>query len=268
MFKQRLLTTLILAPLVLLGIIYGNIWMLSAVVLLLMLLMGWEWLSLIPVKDILHQCLFMLGLLICLIPSLYWLDWYLWFGWLVWICIFIAIVTYPKSQRYWGHPGVVGGLCIVVLTTFLSSLYALIQVEHGRERLIYLLFLVWAADIGAYLFGKRWGRHRLIPAVSPGKTLEGLAGGFVLVLLVACGGYLYFDVQQPLVWFIAAVFILFISIIGDLFISLLKRRCHLKDTGHLLPGHGGILDRLDSLIAALPFFYLFSACSGFLSQGF
>jgi len=257
MFRQRLLTTLILVPLVLLGIYYGNMWMLSSIVLALMVAMGWEWLSLIPITHLTAKCFFMLGLLICLVPSIHFLHAYLLMSFVIWSGILVAVLTFPKSQSLWGHRLVVGAACFLILPTFLSSLDALLQHRHGRDLLVYLLFLVWATDIGAYLVGKQWGRHKLIPSVSPGKTWEGSLGGVMMAMLVALGGYVYFHPQSIWSWFAKALLIIFISMLGDLFISMLKRRCHLKDTGQLLPGHGGILDRLDSLIAALPFFYFF-----------
>ena len=125
----------------------------------------------------------------------------------------------------------------------------------GHAWVLYLLTLVWAADIGAYFAGKYWGRHKLIPRVSPGKTVEGAVGGFVLSMLVTLAGFAYFHPQSIGIWFLIAALTTLISMLGDLFISMLKRRSQLKDTGHILPGHGGVLDRLDSLIAAAPMIY-------------
>ena len=91
--------------------------------------------------------------------------------------------------------------------------------------------------------------------MSPGKTVEGALGGFLLTMLVATIAYFYFNPPAMVNWYAIAVGTTLISMLGDLFISMLKRRCKLKDTGHVFPGHGGVLDRLDSLIAAAPFFY-------------
>jgi phosphatidate cytidylyltransferase len=257
MFKQRLLTTLILVPLVLLGIYYANTWMLSAVVLLLFLSLGWEWLSLIAIKNLTYKIFFMILMLGSFVFSLHWLDICLLANFAVWGLIVLAVLTFPYSERYWGNKYVVGGLCLFVLPTFLSALYAILLTKYAEDPLVYLFLLVWAADIGAYLVGKKWGKHKLIPKVSPGKTIEGTLGGFLLSMLIAVLGYFYFQPPSIWPWFALAIFISFMSIFGDLFISMLKRRCKLKDTGQLLPGHGGVLDRLDSLIAALPFFYFF-----------
>lgn len=239
MFKERFLTAVLLIPLVLLIICYGNVWVLSGVTLLLMLALGFEWIVLIPLKQVTHQCLFILALLLALLPSLFALDVYLKVNVIVWSLIVLALLTYPASLRYWGYRVVVGGLCLFILPLFLSSLNALLSQQNGRLMLIYLLFLVWSVDIGAYLVGKQWGKHKLIPAVSPGKSWEGALGGFLMALLIAVGGYYYVRPSQPITWFLSALGIVLISMVGDLFVSLLKRRCQVKIRGGYYRGMVG-----------------------------
>ena len=149
------------------------------------------------------------------------------------------------------------GVAWFSLSLFANSIWALFHHEQGRLLMVYLLVLVWATDIGAYMFGKLWGKHRLIPQVSPGKTWEGSLGGLLLALGVGWVGWVYFYPQHMSVWFAQAGVLIGIAMLGDLWISMLKRRVQIKDTGHILPGHGGVLDRLDSLLASLPFFYFF-----------
>ena len=127
---------------------------------------------------------------------------------------------------------------------------------QGKDLIVYIFCLVWAADVGAYVTGRLWGKHKLIPQVSPGKSVEGALGGLASVLIISLLAYFYFKPTQVTLWFLLAGLISLISIVGDLFISILKRRCHVKDTGRIFPGHGGILDRFDSLIAVLPVYYL------------
>ena len=255
MFKQRLLTTIILIPLVLAAIFYANYWVFGAVVLLLILGCALEWVSLVPIQSMPVKFIFFTALLLCCyLIQITWLYW-LFAGLLMWGMILIFVLQFPKSQVIWGYLWFVGALCLLLLPLFGQSLLAVFLLEKGKGLIVYLLFLVWAADIGAYLAGKQWGRHKLIPQVSPGKTIEGVSGGFFLSMLVALAGYYFFEPRLTLNWFMIAAGVVLISLLGDLFISLLKRRVKVKDTGNLLPGHGGILDRLDSLIAAAPIFY-------------
>jgi CDP-diglyceride synthetase len=121
--------------------------------------------------------------------------------------------------------------------------------------MVCVLFLVWAADIGAYLVGRTWGCHKILPLVSPGKSWEGFIGGLVAVLLVAVIESIFIEPFYLSRWLLLAVITSLFSVVGDLWVSILKRHTGLKDTGFLIPGHGGILDRLDSLLAAAPIFY-------------
>lgn len=255
MFKQRLLTTLILVPLVLLAIYYANIWLLGTIVVLLVIGSAWEWCQLIPLLQLVPKLVFVIVVVAAIGLSIHWYEYWLIVGLLFWILILLAVLTFPASQRLWGFPVVVAAAGILLLPLLASSITALYLYPHGNDLIVYILCLVWAADIGAYLTGKWCGKHKLISQVSPGKTVEGASGGFLLSMLVASLAYVYFHPAHVLSWFAIAAGTCLISMLGDLFISMLKRRQHLKDTGHLIPGHGGILDRLDSLIAALPLFY-------------
>ena len=257
MFRQRLLTSLVLIPLVLLAIYYANLWFLGTVVGLLVVAGGWEWLQLIPIHRLVNKILYIMVLIWLLGLSFQWLNPCLVYGLLFWVLITLAVMTFPTSQAIWGYRLIVGGSGLFLLPLFASALGGIYQHEQGPHWIVYLLCLVWATDIGAYLAGKRFGRHKLIPLVSPGKTLEGATGGFILAMLVAQIGSFYFKPEAHLIWYLMALAVVLISMVGDLVISMLKRRSQLKDTGAIFPGHGGVLDRLDSLIAAAPLFYLF-----------
>ena len=256
MFMQRLITSLILIPLVLFLIFFAPLSFLIGFVVLVILAATSECWKLIPINHKAGQLIFLLLMLgcfwICGTVFNFWLD----LGLVFWLFIILAIVTFPDSQHYWGYPYVVGGACLLLIPLFGQCLIYLVELPLGKWLLVYLLFLVWSADIGAYLAGKQWGKHKLIPQVSPGKSWEGALGGLILVLIVATVGCFYFHPISFGKWYLLALVIAVISVFGDLYVSILKRRCHLKDTGTLIPGHGGILDRLDSLIAALPFFCL------------
>lgn len=128
--------------------------------------------------------------------------------------------------------------------------------QQGGWILLYLLTLVWVADIGAYFSGRRFGKHKLAPGISPGKTWEGVAGGVTLNLLwmgivfQISNGWGIELWQFILIGFASSL----ISVVGDLYESILKREAAVKDSGKLLPGHGGVLDRIDSVVAATPVF--------------
>lgn len=255
MFKKRLLTTLVLVPLVLFAIFLTNQWVFASLILILLLGCSYEWSKLIPF----NSCGLKVGYMV-LVCAVAWFAQYEFNYWLIvnlvlWILIMLAEISFPRSQPIWGRPWLIAILGLIILSIFAQSLFALFLQHQGKELMIYLLCLVWATDIGAYLTGKKWGQTKLIPAVSPGKTIEGSLGGFILAMLVAVIGYFCFLPFLVINWFLIAIVCILISMAGDLSVSMLKRRVNLKDTGNLLPGHGGILDRMDSLIAALPFFY-------------
>lgn len=258
MLKHRILTALVLVPLVLLGILYASPWFLGAIITLFVILAGWEWTQLIPLRTKIAKILFIVLLLFalaCCARLSYVSQFWLMFGLGLWGVIVIAILTFPKSQSLWGHRLIVGGACCVLLPLFANTFAYVYMQAQGKGLIIYLLCFVWATDTGAYFAGKYWGDRKLIPAVSPGKTIAGAVGGFLLAMLVAAIAYRYFHPSSAIIWFVTNIVTAVISMFGDLFISMLKRRTHLKDTGRIFPGHGGILDRIDSLIAAFPFFY-------------
>jgi phosphatidate cytidylyltransferase len=121
--------------------------------------------------------------------------------------------------------------------------------------LLFALVIVWAADMGAYFVGKQYGRVKLAPKISPKKTWEGVFGGFILVSLIAFTWSYYADLNLMVsLPFCFAIGVL--SVIGDLTVSMFKRNSGLKDSGNFFPGHGGVLDRIDSISAAAPFFFL------------
>jgi phosphatidate cytidylyltransferase len=147
----------------------------------------------------------------------------------------------------------IGWFVLLAAWMFLCRL----RVFYGTEMTMYFLILIWAADISAYFAGKKWGKTKLAPDISPGKTIAGMYGALIAGMVCAVALSLIYGFQ----FMIAADFVLLsgltvlVSIYGDLFFSVVKRQCGVKDSGSLLPGHGGILDRTDSLIAAGPFFY-------------
>jgi phosphatidate cytidylyltransferase len=147
---------------------------------------------------------------------------------------------------------------IVYIPVLLSFLVLIRREPDGVTWIFYLLAIIFAGDISAYYVGSYLGRHKLNPAVSPGKTIEGAIGGLAANLLTGAAGIIFF--RPDLSWPIGIVFFLAVGIagqVGDLFESELKRSSDIKDSGGLLPGHGGFLDRIDALLFASPVAYLF-----------
>jgi phosphatidate cytidylyltransferase len=143
----------------------------------------------------------------------------------------------------------------VLVPTWLAAVYLHGSGPDGPWLLLYLLVLVWVADSFAYLAGHLYGRHKLAPAISPGKTVEGVLGGLAASLVYAAvAGAALFDYQGGVLalWVALAGAVALASVVGDLFESKLKRLAGVKDSGTLLPGHGGVLDRIDSAAATLP----------------
>ena len=146
----------------------------------------------------------------------------------------------------------------IYIPFLLSHVLLLFQLPSGRRWIFFLFFVIFAGDTGAYYAGHRWGRHKLWPAVSPGKTVEGAVGGLVSSLAIALlVGKLLLSLGE-----FGTTFLLFLALVialagqmGDLMESMLKRLSQVKDASSILPGHGGLLDRLDSLIFAFPLTY-------------
>ncbi len=255
-FRQRFVTAFILMSLVLLALLYAHPLVLVAMVLVVLTIGGWEWFALIPLVNHVHRALYGALLIVSLGACLLLFPVWIMISLVAWCAIILAVLTYPRSEAVWGRPVVVGLMGVLLLPLSGCVLAAIHQYVFGIGLIIYVLGLVIAADSGAYLAGNLWGKHALIPKVSSGKTIEGSLGGLLLPMLVAWVGALVWSPVSWLAWFGLAFITTVMSMFGDLFMSMLKRRSHVKDTGSLLPGHGGVLDRIDSLLAALPCFYL------------
>ena len=256
MLKQRLLTIAWLVPCVVALIMLAPLTALAVIAAAILLLCAWEWSRLIPCYTVASRAVFFLGLCLSFPLCVMYFDVWLALAVCIGMATVAVVLTYPHHQALWGRAWLIAGVCWVLLPVVLNSAIQLGRLPQGRELILYVLLLVWSMDIGAYVAGKRWGSHRLIPAVSPGKTREGLCGGMLLVFLTACAGALWFSLTSWWLWCGLALLTGLVSVLGDLGVSVLKRRSGVKDTGSILPGHGGVLDRLDSLMTAMPFFYV------------
>jgi phosphatidate cytidylyltransferase len=255
MLKQRVLTAIVALSILTVVMFVVPAIVTRAVITLLMLGAAWEWSGFIFSKEnkrrfvyvsfiaILIAAIFLnlpdAGLVdIVLKISLGW-----WLAALAWIFFFPTPIAKPVA---W----ICGALVIVPAWLALDLLYL-----QRPELLLFVLLIVWVADMGAYFVGKGFGRVKLAPKISPGKTWEGVLGGLTAVMLLAAVGSQTFEIDiAVLVPFCVAIAM--ISVVGDLTESMFKRDAGVKDSGTLFPGHGGILDRIDSVTSAAPLFAL------------
>lgn len=258
MLIQRVITAAILLPLLLAAVFLLPLPGLFAVFALVGVLMAWEWSALTRLQPK-ARAVFTAATTVLLAGM-----WILREHWiviaamsLVWWCYApMLLAGYPGNyQRRPPAAWFLLVLGLVLIASTVLSLSVLRQGGNGVARLLYLFFLIFAADTGAYFSGRRFGRRKLAPAVSPGKTVEGAMGGLAAcaVWALVAGNLLFHLSLGRLLGFVAlSLIVAALSVIGDLFESLLKRAAGVKDSGRLLPGHGGILDRVDSLMAAAP----------------
>ena len=229
------------------------------VIFLVVLGGAWEWTALIRMEHLLARFAYVLMIAAGCIamwlasPALYtWPVLALAAAW--WLIAFVLVVRYPLPVPRWLT--FVGGP-LTLLPAFLA-LSALIRYPQtgsisGPTLLLFVLVVIWGADVGAYFAGRAFGRRKLAPQVSPNKTWAGVFGGLAAASAIGFVGSALFGLAWfrlvPLCFATAAV-----SIVGDLLVSLFKREAGLKDSGVLFPGHGGVLDRIDSISAGTPLF--------------
>lgn len=276
MLSQRLLAAAVLIPLVIICLFFVPISMYIVIMLVVLILAAWEWTQFLHFTEKKYKYYFV-GTFILLIAIIYYVSvltddveivtkliLLLSVAW--WLIALLLVVSYPTSVSIWGKSVIIRLLfAFFTLVPFFMGMLQLRQVNYqgnqyqGAFLVLYVLVLVWATDSGAYFVGKLYGKHKLAPAVSPGKTLEGFLGGlFTSLIICICVNYSqFFDISFYNL-FISSILAILASVLGDLTESMFKREAKIKDSGHLIPGHGGILDRIDSLTSAIPIFAAFT----------
>lgn len=263
MFWQRLITILVLLPPVIAAIFYMPTEALGVLIAAVWALGAWEWTAFMQ-KDstkakvayvllILLACMAVaqfgevLRLPVLIVTAAWWLLALRW------------VLTYPQgfepiTAGWRGRTPWVGLFVLVPSALVLVDIHG---GAYGPERIMFLFLLVWGADVGGYVGGRLFGKTKLAPKVSPGKTWEGVAGGVLFSGAVAAMGAWYFELGADVWKFVPlAMAVVAMSIVGDLTQSMFKRAVAIKDSGNIFPGHGGILDRLDSTMAAAPLWWL------------
>ncbi len=273
MLKERILTALFLIPLVVGGVYWVNTDVLAWILAAIVLLGTWEWTRLMGLTQTVARIGYLLLMVILLYASsslrnhndlllplmaIVMLVWCLAVGWII-----VLNRNGPVEQRQ--LPLLVSSLMGIwlLVPTWLAILWLHGYAVNGPLWVFLLMVLIWGADSGAYFAGRQWGRHKLAVQVSPGKTWEGVSGGAVMALVIVLPFTAWLVsgtvTDEPIKWpaYIALCLItIAFSVSGDLLESVAKRRAGVKDSGQILPGHGGVLDRIDSLTAAAPCFTL------------
>ena len=268
MFKRRVITAIALV-LGLLALLFNlNPLNFSLIVALIVLLAGWEWGNLMGLESKRHKFSYIallaltiataalsldlfgtlnisLGQTLCLIASV------------LWAVVFLWIQGYPSSAILWSPRPILGLLGLALLTVTWVAIALIIHQPHGPWLLLFAFAVVALADVGGYVAGNLFGKHKLAPLVSPGKTWEGFFGGIFLQCILIASMASFMPEKITTVMLVALVIpVSLYSVLGDLFESMIKRHSGVKDSGNILPGHGGVLDRIDGLISALPLFAL------------
>lgn len=259
MLKQRVLTALVLLPIAIGGffLLEGGIF--AAFIGAVVSLGAWEWARLSGLVSqaarVGYAAVIAFLLLLCWqLPQLALAILPMAVAW--WVFAALLVMTYPESAHYWRSTWRRLLIGVAILVPAWQGLVLLKQWPLNNWLILGVMLLVWVADIGAYFSGKAFGKRKLAPKVSPGKSWEGMIGGLIasLVLTLGVGLYRGWDANTLIKALIGASLVVVVSVVGDLTESMFKRQVGLKDSSQLLPGHGGIMDRIDSLTAAVPLY--------------
>ena len=263
MLKQRVITAIILASVIISVVIFLSTQTLALMLAVIICVAAWEWTVCAGFHAISQKIVYVSTIFLSLIVCLIFLEeqWILLviacaFVW--WLIAMFLVIHYQINKNIKPLPrylkGVVGG--IILVPAWLSLILIHTQ-PSGVSLTLFLFILVWLADSAAYFSGRKFGVKKLVSNVSPGKSWEGVYGALITSLLFGASYTVYVEMQ----FIVAVYFILLVlltvsfSILGDLIESMFKRMAGIKDSSNILPGHGGILDRIDSLTSAAPVFF-------------
>jgi len=270
-FKERVLTALVLAPLMIIGIFFLPLKEFAIFIAAIATIGAWEWANIAGYQRNWSRIAYALVVFVCLYISARILKMYpdyllgfLAVGTAWWVVAFALVKRYPGGTDLWAARPIRALLGLCVLVPMWVGFMHLKTQPHSSLLIVYVMLIVWGADTGAYFSGKKWGDTKLAPHVSPGKSWAGFWGGLATTLLIALVfGACVHTWVQPMdlhdAWRLLAITVItmVISVLGDLVESMMKRHRGIKDSSSLLPGHGGVLDRIDSMAAAVPVFAFF-----------
>lgn len=264
MLKQRVITAVILASIVVSTVLWASVEGFALLFGLIVLLAAWEWGMLLGQGQ--YGAVGFTGLILLLLAGVWiqhhnaaQLSFLLLLAALFWLAVLLWMYRFIRNPQQHASAWILLPVGLILLVPPWWALLALRESSQwGSAYVLYLLVLIWVADIGAYFVGRTYGRRKLALLISPGKTWEGALGGLVTALALAFLGAWLLGVSST-AWpefVLLSIVVIIFSIVGDLFESMIKRQSGVKDSSRILPGHGGVLDRVDSLTAAAPLFVL------------
>ncbi len=265
MLKDRVLTAIILAVGFLAALFLLPGFYFSVAIGCVLVVATWEWSNLSALSSSVTRSAYIAFVIAVAVVCGFLTDWgkdaealrfFLIVACVWWAIALLWIQGFPSSAIIWGSvPARLAMGLFVLVPAWLGILFLRHQ-SSGAWLVLFVVLLVAAADIGAYFTGRAIGKRKLAPSVSPGKSWEGVAGGAVLAAILAIVFNTFFEGGELVSLLIIAVPTALISVVGDLLESMVKRHQGVKDSSQLLPGHGGVLDRIDALVAAVPVFSL------------
>jgi phosphatidate cytidylyltransferase len=268
MLRLRIITALCMVAIFLPALFLMPSMLFSIATVPLVLVAGWEWSRLVKIRSVIARIGYLLLIVMTLFAASLWLglpdtfdpqraQQLLLVAVGVWAFIFLWIQGYPSSAILWSARPILGLLGLILLVFTWIAIVTILNYQSGQWLLLLAIVIIVLADVGGFFAGKYFGKHKLAPIISPGKTWEGFVGGLLLegVLVGSLVWYLS-DHVTVLGLSLLVIPVALYSVLGDLFESMIKRHSGVKDSGRLLPGHGGVLDRIDGVMAALPMFGL------------
>jgi phosphatidate cytidylyltransferase len=268
MLRLRIITALCMIAIFLPALFLMPPMLFSIATVPLVLVAGWEWSRLAKIRSVTARIGYLFLIAMTLFAASLWLglpdtfdpqraQQLLLVAVGVWAFIFLWIQGYPSSTILWSARPILGLLGLMLLGFTWIAIVTILNYQSGQWLLLLAIVIIALADIGGFFAGKYFGKHKLAPIISPGKTWEGFVGGLLLegVLVGSLVWYLS-DHVSVLGLSLLVIPVALYSVLGDLFESMIKRHSGVKDSGQLLPGHGGVLDRIDGVMAALPMFGL------------
>lgn len=277
MLKTRIITALVLAPIAVVGIFFLPPFGFALFTGLIITVGAWEWANMSGWTSMAARVAY--GLVIAIVLSgLFTVDAVsvLWLALFWWVLSFLMVRSYPQGSQRWQAPVIRALMGVLVLVPawvglnhMRTGVFEFGVSDNNLLLILYVFCIVWVADIGAYFAGRAFGKAKLAPRVSPGKSWAGVWGGLLAVAILAglVGLWANASSANTLLLVLASLVTGLVSVQGDLLESMMKRFRGIKDSSQLLPGHGGIMDRIDSLTAAIPVFALLITLLGWLSAG-